>query len=135
MALSRKQSREVAFRLLFSLAAPNDDELNLACPDDKPTGPELQYIQGLVTAVTDNITEIDEIISSYCQGFTLERLVKTDLTALRLAIGEIKFFGHTPTAVALNEAVEIAKKYGSEKSGGFVNGVLATFVKEHGDAK
>ena len=128
MALSRKQSREVAFRLLFALSEPSDESFELA-NGGIPTGPELEYISAIYSAVTENIQEIDEIIKRHSHGFTFERIFKTDLAALRLGIGELKFFGgKTPAVVAINEAVEIAKKYGTEKSGSFVNGILAAIM-------
>ena len=129
MALSRKQSREVVFRLLFSCSNP-DDGLEIALDGwEKPTGPELQYIQSLSSAAVNNLAAIDEIIIKHSHGFAFNRIFKTDLTALRMGIAEIKFFeGKTPEVVAVNEAVEIAKKYGTEKSGGFVNGILAAVI-------
>jgi N utilization substance protein B len=138
--LSRKQSREVVFKLIFPLSDTSLcgtdkllETLELACEDgtdtcpgqNLPTGPELEYIKRLCAAVTDNFARIDELIKTYSKGFAFERIFKTDLAALRLGIAEIKFFGLTPPVVAVNEAVEIAKKYGTEKSGGFVNGILA----------
>ena len=136
MALSRKQSREVAFRLIFSLSSPRDCELlDLAlvvagdsCGFDANSH-EGKYISGLCDAVVKNIAEIDALIVTHAKDFSFDRIFKTDLAALRMAIGEIKFFSGTPAVVAINEAIEIAKKYGTEKSGGFVNGILAAVMK------
>ena len=72
--------------------------------------------------------EIDGLINQYAKGWTTERMSKVDLTIIRLAVYEIKFDEDVPAGVAINEAVEIAKKFGQEESAGFVNGVLAKLV-------
>jgi N utilization substance protein B len=123
MAYSRKKSREIVFRMLFGGA-----DLELACEDGElPTGPELEYINKLYELTTKNLAEIDGIIASMAKGFTMDRIFKTDLTALRLGIAEMKYTD-IQAIVAINEAVEIAKKYGTEKSSAFVNGILAKVV-------
>ena len=104
---------------------PQDGALEIACDDDeRPTGPELEYINKLYAVATEHMVNIDEIISKLASGFTFDRIYKTDLAALRLGIAEMKY---TDIAgpVAINAAVEIAKKYGTDKSGAFVNGILA----------
>lgn len=128
--MSRKQSREIVFRLLFAQNEPSETSFETACENEIPKGPELDFIKNLYSAVTKNLEEIDKTICNLSNDFPFDRIYKTDLTALRLGIGEIKYFNATPPVVALNEAVEIAKKYGSEKSGSFVNGILATVLKE-----
>ena len=135
MGLSRKQSREIAYKLLFQLTSDiqcdvlNNESLEIVCGCEKPSGPELEYIQKLCAAAKNNLVVIDEIIKNHSKGFAFDRVFKTDLTALRMGIAEVKFFEGTPAVVAVNEAVEIAKKYGTEKSGSFVNGILATLLK------
>ena len=129
--MSRKQSREIAFKLLFSLCFDTAGETPFEMvTDEKPDEKELQYINKLCTAVRDNLAEIDVLIEKNAHGFSLDRIFKIDLTVLRMAIGEIKFFGDTPHVVAVNEAVNIAKKYGTEKSAGYINGILASVLKE-----
>ena len=76
----------------------------------------------------EQLDEIDGMINHEAKGWTTERMVKIELTILRIAIYEIKFDEDVPAGVAINEAVEIAKKFGQEESAGFVNGVLAKFV-------
>jgi len=99
--------------------------IELACDGDElPTGPELDYINRLYNAAVENLEEIDKIITEHSHGFSFDRIFKTDLTALRMGIAEMKYTD-TQAVVVINEAVEIAKKYGTEKSGGFVNGILA----------
>ena len=128
MALSRKQSREIAFRLIFGSSEPDTENLELATDGVAPDGCELEYIKSLVCACLENIEQIDEIITRHSKDFAFDRIFKTDLAALRMGIAEVRFFGNTPPVVAVNEAVEIAKKYGTKKSGGFVNGILAAIL-------
>ena len=136
MAYSRKKSREIVFRLLFKLAyggAPESclvgaEDLEIVCDDELPVGPELEYIQRLYKAAAENLAEIDKIIAEFAKGFSFERIFKTDLTALRMGIAEIKYTD-IPAVIAVDATVEIAKRYGTEKSAGFVNGILAEVVK------
>ena len=81
-------------------------------------------------AVLEHLPEIDEKVAQKSQGWTLSRLAKSDLTILRLAVFEILYDEEVPNGVAINEAVELAKRYGGDKSYGFVNGVLASIAKE-----
>lgn len=86
------------------------------------------YISEKSNKILQKLEEIDELINQYAKGWTTERMSKVDLTIIRLAVYEIKFDEDVPAGVAINEAVEIAKKFGQEESSGFVNGVLAKFV-------
>ena len=86
------------------------------------------YISDKSNKILAKLDEIDGMINKEAKGWTTERMGKVDLTILRLAVYEIKFDDDVPTGVAINEAVELAKKFGQEESAGFVNGVLAKFV-------
>ena len=78
--------------------------------------------------IVEKLDEIDETISSISTGWNLNRMGKVDLTVMRIAVYEIKFDETIPDVVSVNEAVEIAKKFGEETSGSFVNGVLAKLL-------
>ncbi len=82
------------------------------------------YAREIVDGVTDHRDEIDELIMSYAQGWTLDRMPNVDRALLRLAAWEILFNAEVPTPVAIDEAVELAKEYSTDDSGRFVNGVL-----------
>jgi len=146
--MSRKKSREIAFKLLFPFAfdgirKQNDgvsfvdnNELELATDAEsgQPTektidAKEMQYINKLYDAAISNLDKIDEIISSTAKGFSFDRIYKVDLTALRLAVAEILYLPETPAVVAINETVNLVKKYGTEASAGYVNGILASIIK------
>lgn len=88
------------------------------------------YAREIVDGVSDHRDEIDELITSYAQGWTLERMPHLDRALLRLASWEILFNAEVPTPVAIDEAVELAKEYSTDDSGRFVNGVLGR-VADH----
>ena len=81
-------------------------------------------------AVAEHLEEIDQKIEEKSNGWSLKRLAKADITALRLAIYEIRYDEDVPAGVAVNEAVELAKLYGTDKSPAFVNGVLGSVVRD-----
>jgi len=129
--VSRKLSREVAFRIGYGIEPIRQD-----CVKDHALASfgitqklDVEFIDNLINAVVDNRSEIDMIIgSSLKAGYTLDRLASTDLAALRLGVAEIKYLDEVPEVV-IDAMVTIARKYGTEKSAGFVNGVLATVAK------
>ncbi|MCR5251894.1 MAG: transcription antitermination factor NusB [Lachnospiraceae bacterium] len=87
-------------------------------------------IRERVIGVAGRIPELDAMLNDKIQGWDTGRIGKVELTILRLALYEMRFDPEVSDAVAINEAVELAKKYGQEKSGEFVNGVLAKFAKD-----
>lgn len=91
----------------------------------KVTEKEVNEITGKVLNIVDKIPEIDEMINSVSKSWPTSRLGKSELTIMRLAVYEIKFDEDIPTNVAINEAVELAKKYGADNAPSFINGVLA----------
>lgn len=85
----------------------------------------------MVNGVVNHKDELDAIIKEHLKaGWSIERLTLTDRTMLRLGLYEIKFFEETPDRVALNEIIEIAKKYSDETSAKFINGLLSQFVSD-----
>ncbi len=130
-ALSRSESREVAFRLVFATgngAAFDGDAWALALDGKTAPAPEEQYINQVVNTFLDLREKIDTRISERLQKWTIDRLRQTDLAVLRLAAAEM-MIGAVPSAVIINEAVKLAKKYGDAQSGGFVNGLLAKLAE------
>jgi N utilization substance protein B len=89
----------------------------------------ISYIREKTLDVADRLGEIDEIINAYSEGWSTNRLGKAELAIMRLAVYEIKFDDEIPNSVAINEAVELSKKYGGDSSSSFVNGVLAKVIK------
>ena len=130
-ALSRSESREVAFRLIFALGqktALDETTWELALDGKNAPAPEQKYITQIVEKFNAERAVIDERITAHLQKWTLDRLRQTDLAALRLAMTEM-LIGVVPIPVIINEAVNLAKKYGEAQSGTFINGVLAQLAE------
>ncbi|CAM4071074.1 antitermination protein NusB [Streptococcus penaeicida] len=135
---SRRDLRERAFQALFNMEHGGDflESSQFAYDYDKDYDQEQPldvpaFLLTLVNGVKDHKDELDAIIKDNLkEGWSLERLTLSDRTMLRLGLYEIKFFDETPDRVALNEIIEIAKKYSDETSAKFINGLLSQFVKE-----
>ena len=135
---SRRDLRERAFQALFSLEFGGDvlSAAEFACIYDKPmlddegvTVDIPVFLLSLVKGVQDFQADIDQQIEEHLKaGWSLERLTLTDKTLLRLGLFEIKYFDETPGRVAVNEIIEIAKKYSDNTSAKFVNGLLSQFI-------
>lgn len=129
--MTRHEAREQAFMVLFEKTF--DDELTISEIVSNAEEAELLKINGfaqkLLSAVEENSDAIDDFIDKASQSWSVLRLPKVSLAILRLAIAEIKFVDDVPDGVAVNEAVEIAKKYGTVEDAAFINGVLGTVVR------
>jgi len=128
--MSRREIREHLFRMLFRKDFHEVTELNEQIDlyfDSlkEPREDELHYLKERFQNIMEKIPDIDTILAEASSGWKLNRMGKVDLTIMRLAIYEIKYDKDIPTKVAINEAVEIAKIFGGDSSGSFVNGVLA----------
>lgn len=93
------------------------------------------YALEIIDGVSDHRDEINELISSYAQGWTIDRMPNVDRAILRIASWEIIFNDEVPTAVAINEAVGLAKEYSTDDSSRFVNGVLGKIAEHTGNAE
>jgi N utilization substance protein B len=92
---------------------------------ETPTMQEYGYLTSRFQAILEKLDEIDVILSEASSGWKLNRMGKVDLTILRLAVYELRFDEDIPDKVAINEAVELGKKFGGDESPSFINGVLA----------
>lgn len=92
---------------------------------------DMEYIHDILEGCIRHRTEIDSIIKERSKGWRFDRLSKVDLSILRLALYEILYRDDIPESVSVNEGVELAKKYGNEKSGSFVNGVLGYYLRSY----
>lgn len=132
--MGRHEQRELVFKLLFRLEfnEPEDmpKQIKLFFEDDELAVSEkdMLSITEKYRKVQEKKQELDEKIDSKATGWDTARMGKVEVTILRLALYEILYDEEVPGSVAINEAVEIAKKYGQETSGGFVNAILAKFV-------
>lgn len=134
MSLTRHAIREEAFQVLFALQNNSDADLETVY-QSIPHHDEKQipaYVKQVVTGVSDHQAELDDQISSLlASGWTINRLAKADLIILRLALYEIQYVDEVPTAVAINEALELTKTFSNDKSRKFINGALGKFEKDH----
>ncbi len=88
------------------------------------------YVERQVTAVSERVKELDEMLSHFAPDWTIGEMTGTDRNILRLGVYELKFDENIPSKVAINEAIELAKNFGGETSGKFVNGVLGAIYKD-----
>ncbi len=134
--MSRKIARELAFKVIFSVDFQHENEdvekliMNLEDETKEITQEDKGYINDIVQGVMAKKEELDEKIRKYLKGWTMDRISKTDLAILRLAIYEITYRDDIPYKVSVNEAVELAKTFSDSTSSSFINGVLAGVVTE-----
>ena len=133
--MNRSELREQVFELLFRVEfnpmeeMAEQEELFTSEEEKELTCEDAEYIKTKYEAIAAKLSEIDEAINKETTGWDTGRIAKVDLTIIRLAIYEIRYDDSVPTGVAINEAVELAKKYGQDGSPAFVNGVLAKFAQ------
>lgn len=133
--MGRREQREQIFRLLFRVEFNTMEEMQEQCElffedeENEFSEKDTVYIREKVNLILGKLQEIDDLIKETAKGWTIERMGKVELAVIRLAVYEIRFDEDVPAGVAINEAVELAKKFGQDGSAGFVNGVLAKFVK------
>jgi N utilization substance protein B len=105
------------------------EELFTTISDEEFSKKDADQIREKYEKIADKLEEIDKAINEKAVGWETSRMAKVDLTIIRLAVYEIKYDETVPTGVAINEAVELAKKFGQDGSPSFVNGVLAKFAQ------
>ncbi len=143
MAGNRRKAREIALQILYQLDV--QDQLTseqaaglfwqhfareaAATDGDEPSR---GFADQLVRGVRENLAEIDALIGRASRNWRLERMARVDRNLLRLAIYEMKYCSDTPAKVAINEAIEIAKRFGTAESPAFVNGILDRCLEEVG---
>lgn len=132
--MKRSELREHLFLMLFRKDFHEADELKEQAQFyletlEEPKEKDLEYLEKRFLDVLSNADEIDSMIEEASKGWQLKRIAKVELTIMRLAVYEIKYDAEIPTGVAINEAVELAKKFGEDNSGSFVNGILAKIAK------
>ncbi|MDR7556450.1 MAG: transcription antitermination factor NusB [Armatimonadota bacterium] len=125
----RRRARDVALQVLFQHDVgrlPIDEALRNA--RDQHPGADWPFIEQLARGVAAHTADLDALLAPYLEGWTIDRLASVDRTILRMALYELRSLA-TPPGVAISEAVELAKRYGTEASAPFVNGVLGALVR------
>lgn len=135
--MGRREQREQIFKLLFRQEFHSlqemDQQVRLFFEDEEVSGiseKDMNYITEKYQKIRELVPELDQYLDEKVEGWNTARMGKVELTVLRLAVYEMLHDEDVPEGVAINEAVEIAKTYGQEGSGAFVNAVLAKFVKQ-----
>ena len=128
--MKRTEQREHIFKLIFGADFNEESEQGTQTElyleqIEGATEKDMQYISQKAQKIIEKIDEIDAAINEVSEGWKTRRMGKVDLTLIRLAVYEMKWDEDVPTGVAINEAVNLAKKYSSEDGASFVNGVLA----------
>ncbi len=145
--MSRRALRDAVFKALFISEFNSKEEMmeqlklyfETSGMDLKeefsvpPCSEDMDYIYSKYNAVVSHKDEIDKLLNEASEGWKTSRMSKVDLSILRLAVYEMNYDSDVPVGVAINEAVEIAKKYGGDDSGAFINGVLGKIAKEKRD--
>lgn len=122
----RSEEREQAFCLLFQSLFNTDENFEIYEENIESVG---DYARSIALSVEEKKDNLDGLIEKYSKGWKVKRLPKVNLAILRLAAYEILFVDDVPESVAINEAVELAKKYSGESDYSFINGVLGALVK------
>lgn len=145
--MTRSNAREIAVHLVYGLHytqdsaqelfdARMDEEYYPSLRDvddiyaERPNRKQYDYIQGLVTGVQEHMEELDSYIEKYAVGWKLSRVSKISRAIMEVAMYEILYLEDVPAGVAINEAVELCKRYEEAETASFVNGILGKFAKE-----
>ena len=131
--MTRREIRENVFMMLFRVEFHDQDEMDeqISLFEDELASlreKDMTYIKDKCNSIFEKIDEIDSAVNEVSSGWKTSRMSKVDLSIIRLAVYEIKYEEEIPFKVSINEAVEHAKKYGTDDSPSFVNGILAKFA-------
>ena len=132
--MNRSTLRENTFKLIYSNEIQKgiyEEQLEIFMQENNILGDEqINYVRNCFNGIEKNLNEIKELIQKNLkQNWTIDRISKIDISILKLAIYEI-VYGNVPYKVAINEAIELAKRYGDDTSKSFINGILASIVKQ-----
>lgn len=136
--MKRRELRERIFQLLFRVEFNEQEEMkeqmDLFVDDMKEetevTEKDEAYIAEKYGKIVEKLSEIDQLLEQFSSGWKTSRMGKVELTILRLAVYEMKFDEDIPEKVAINEAVELSKKFGGDDSPAFINGILAKMAEK-----
>lgn len=131
--MSRRELREQIFKMLFRIefheGMEMEEQMQLFLEEEEEISKEdSEYIRNKYENIVEHLEEIDASVNEKAKCWKTSRMAKVELSLIRLAVYEIQYDEDIPAGVAINEAVELAKKYGADSSPAFINGVLAKFV-------
>lgn len=134
--MNRSQLRENVFKLLYLSGFNNEEEMQgqlslyFEGQEVLPTDTEKTYIEAKYAKVKEHMEEIDRMLNETSEGWKTSRMGKVDLAILRLAVYEMIFDEDVPVGVAINEAVELGKRFGTDDSSSFINGILGRLARK-----
>lgn len=129
--MKRNEMREQGFFLIFeNLFTPNNDMDELISLYSENVEPVCDYAKEIFSGVNEKKDELDELITAYSKSWKISRLPKVTLALLYLSLYEMKYVDSVPVNVAINEAVELAKKYAGTADASFINGILGSVARE-----
>lgn len=134
--MNRSQLRENIFKLLYLSGFNSEDEMEgqmslyFEGQDTVPSEKDKAYIEKKYTKVKEHLEEIDRMLNETSEGWKTSRMGKVDLAILRLAVYEMFYDEDVPVGVAINEAVELGKRFGTDDSSSFINGILGKLAKK-----
>ena len=130
--MSRKLARNELFKLVFEICFQDHSEVlfDEFLENENISQENKNFVKEIYSGIMENKDDILQDISKYLKGYTIERLFKVDLSILMIAFYEIKYQKSEDHKVIANEAVELAKKYSTPKSYSFINGVIASLIKD-----
>lgn len=128
----RRDARDAVYKILYAdLFNDNDDVFEKEMfGESKLSKEDQEFARSLLNVINEHKSEIEEIISSYAKGYKFERLYSTDKCALYIAVAELKYFADVPNVVAIDEALSLVRKYSTDESLNYVNGILASLKKD-----
>jgi N utilization substance protein B len=132
---ARRKAREIALQMLYQMEVnPGELEevLALFWRNLSPSASTKEFVNRIVTGVNAKQAEIDELLAKHSEHWRLDRMDRVDKSILRMGVFEIMFCADIPVKVAMNEAVDLGKKFGAAESGAFINGILDKIGKVEG---
>ena len=134
--MKREDIREKTMQLVYQMDITGDFEVaDLSIVEENVKAAGKKQAAETLAAVQDHHEDIDKLISDNLDNWTLERIAKTDLAILRTAVAEMLYVDSVPVSVSINEAVDLAKKYGDERSYAFINSVLGKISRSISDSE
>ena len=132
--MNRSLAREIAMKMLYAASLGGEESMSEVLEQSEQVDTlddgDKTFLENLVAGVYARQEELDGVIEKHVQGWALNRLARVDLTILRMAAYELMYMPEVPVGAAINEAVELAKAYGEDKSSGFINGILGSAARE-----
>jgi len=130
--MRRTEARELFMQLLFQMEVQNDYSQNIKekfVQEHMKDSNQMEYFNLLFESAVNNLPAIDEKLDACSENWKISRMAKVDLAILRLSSAEIMYLEDVPDSASINEAVDMAKKFGGDDSGKFINGILGKVVR------